>query len=1220
MDNVNADFTINSNNPIEAEFSLGESNLDCTFELFAAGTTWGSISGELSNQTDLQDALDAKQDVLTAGEGIDITDNVISNTQTSAEWGNIQGTLSNQTDLQDALNAKQDTISDLSTIRSNASKGASAYGTIQNYGDIVTYNAANFATSAQGELADTALQPGDDISELVNDAGYITGINSTDVTTALGYTPYDASNPAGYITSAALPTNYVTTNTAQTISSSKAFSQPIVMADNNGLASGTILSNKKILQRSSGDNTLTLNNIDNKLRLIGSETRPKYSTDGTNWTDLALTTDVQTYSAGTGIDITSNTVSVTSPTVIDNATGTHSIAIGDSSQSTAEGSVAVGDGSKANSTYSTAVGYNAQATNTNSVAIGKQAKATAARTVAIGSGAEANANDAYVIKGINNTANTFQVGSYTMLDTSTGLIPDARISSNIATTNYVDNAISTNTADFDGSWATYADIPLTEAGFTSEGFPAPSNNNYLVVLADERQDGGTWRYKYIDYGLGYDKIYWAAEYRINETPLTQAQLDALNSGITSGDVALIGTAIQPGDNVSDLVNDSAYIANTATGSNAITISGTATAKTQGINIGGGSQVTGNYGVALGCYAYGNGSQALGLGNYARATANYAIQIGKGTNSTASTLQIGFDGTTYQLLDGTTGLIPDARISSNIARTSDIPSVSGFLQNTATGTDSLTILGIDNATYEQAINIGDNSTINGDYSVAIGGYESTYGETQAGTQGVALGVSANTEAKGVAIGYGAYANTNGISIGTETLIEEHADNSIAIGYQAQVDGATYYGDTGNNITNAIQLGSGVNETSDTLQVGNYTLLDTSTGLIPDARISTNIARSADITSLSGYLQNTATGSSALTILGTANAKSNSINIGSSSTVTGNQAVVIGNGAGASGVKSSALGYYAKANAAYAIQLGQGTNSTANTLSIGFPNYDGNNNSANYRLLDGTTGLIPDARISTNIARSTDIPTDNSSLTNGAGYITGITSTDVTTSLGYTPVNKAGDTMTGDLALKFSGLDLTTTVSTNSYYGIEIQDTNGNRVGRVEGFQKTDGSYGISVGPKVYGASTYPKLDVWVDSSDVSHSSFPKTTCCDGQWVAASHQIASSVGLNGSTNLSYDLTSFIPKDGYAYEILLSVRVNGSSTNNQYSPVYVGTSLTADNYLMLSGCRQMSATTNTFGGASVIPLGTNRILTVSRSTGYYGTIDSLDVKAYRRVGTNS
>ena len=41
-------------------------------------------------------------------------------------WGNIQGTLSAQTDLKNALDAKQDVISDLATIRSGAEAGATA--------------------------------------------------------------------------------------------------------------------------------------------------------------------------------------------------------------------------------------------------------------------------------------------------------------------------------------------------------------------------------------------------------------------------------------------------------------------------------------------------------------------------------------------------------------------------------------------------------------------------------------------------------------------------------------------------------------------------------------------------------------------------------------------------------------------------------------------------------------------------------------------------------------------------------------------------------------------------------------------------------------------------------------------------------------------------------------------------------------------------------------
>lgn len=125
-----------------ANFSLEETNIDALFEIKAAGTTWGSIIGDLANQTDLQAA----------------------------------------------LNAKQDIIADLKAIRTGAQNGDFSYSTILTYGDIVTYNAAAFATAAQGALAETALQ----------------SLTSSDVTTALGYTPYNSSNPNGYITANAL--------------------------------------------------------------------------------------------------------------------------------------------------------------------------------------------------------------------------------------------------------------------------------------------------------------------------------------------------------------------------------------------------------------------------------------------------------------------------------------------------------------------------------------------------------------------------------------------------------------------------------------------------------------------------------------------------------------------------------------------------------------------------------------------------------------------------------------------------------------------------------------------------------------------------------------------------------------------------------------------------------------------------------------------------------
>lgn len=80
------------------------------------GADWGDIEGTLSEQTDLQSALDAKQDDLVSGTNIKTVNGSTilgsGNLQitTTDQWGDITGTLSNQTDLQNALNDKQDTL------------------------------------------------------------------------------------------------------------------------------------------------------------------------------------------------------------------------------------------------------------------------------------------------------------------------------------------------------------------------------------------------------------------------------------------------------------------------------------------------------------------------------------------------------------------------------------------------------------------------------------------------------------------------------------------------------------------------------------------------------------------------------------------------------------------------------------------------------------------------------------------------------------------------------------------------------------------------------------------------------------------------------------------------------------------------------------------------------------------------------------------------------
>ena len=169
MDNVSADFTINENQPIQAEYTLGEpEHFDCSFELFATGTAWGLITGNLEEQTDLLAALNTKANADSVNHDLNTLEGEIS-------------------DLSYAVNNNYSTLvnrleNDELAISNNSGEIDSISNTIQSYGDIVSYNASNFATSAQGALANTALQPRDNISKLTNDVGYIKNVSWNEVT------------------------------------------------------------------------------------------------------------------------------------------------------------------------------------------------------------------------------------------------------------------------------------------------------------------------------------------------------------------------------------------------------------------------------------------------------------------------------------------------------------------------------------------------------------------------------------------------------------------------------------------------------------------------------------------------------------------------------------------------------------------------------------------------------------------------------------------------------------------------------------------------------------------------------------------------------------------------------------------------------------------------------------------------------------------------------
>lgn len=83
----------------------------------------------------------------SANEQWFITDDDYFATKEDLDTKQPVGDYATNTALTQGLATKQDVINDLSTIRSNASAGKSASDTIAGYGDIVTHNANEFATT-----------------------------------------------------------------------------------------------------------------------------------------------------------------------------------------------------------------------------------------------------------------------------------------------------------------------------------------------------------------------------------------------------------------------------------------------------------------------------------------------------------------------------------------------------------------------------------------------------------------------------------------------------------------------------------------------------------------------------------------------------------------------------------------------------------------------------------------------------------------------------------------------------------------------------------------------------------------------------------------------------------------------------------------------------------------------------------------------------------------
>lgn len=329
--------------------------------------------------------------------------------------------------------------------------------------------------------------------------------------------------------------------------------------------------------------------------------------------DGKLYADVQggtSYTAGTGINISNDTISVTNNVLMNTATNTGSLVIGGTEYQSPPYVTAIGIGSDAGYTSGTAIGNNVKIYGYGGIAIGASItdygddniaiggncgteNDTVEGAIQLGSGTNTISNSLCV--GGNYNLSTFEYDNWELLDRTTGKIPNDRINTMVGAT--------------------------TLTGGSAGLVPAPTTSDVGKFLKSD----GTWD----TVGGGGGTAYTAG-----------TGIDITNDTISVDNTVAMKTDIPT---------------NYVTTDTAQNITGVKTLQSPILN---NSTIRSQ---AQGYYTY-----------FDRKMENVetALNIKTVTTSDATRTDLKIDNVT--IYDASTQLIPDARISSNIARVSDIP--------------------------------------------------------------------------------------------------------------------------------------------------------------------------------------------------------------------------------------------------------------------------------------------------------------------------------------------------------------------------------------------------------------------------------------------------------------------------------------------------------------------------------------------------------------------
>lgn len=356
---------------------------------------------------------------------------------------------------------------------------------------------------------------------------------------------------------------------------------------------------------------------------------------------------------------------------------------------------------------------------------------------------------------------------------------------------------------------------------------------------------------------------------------------------------------------------------------------------------------------------------------------------------------------------------------------------------------------------------------------------------------------------------------------------------------------------------------------------------------------------------GYLANKSTGTESLAIGNITNSQNQNTVIGIDATstqawntvigrhsqCTGSSCILLGDGLTVSGTTNVCIGDSAVTSGNNTIQLGSGTNNTSNTFNVGFGSV------GNYTLLDGTTGLIPDARINkqTSISSSStdaQIPSAKCVYDNVKNTVTQ-TTTSTSTLYAWYNSSATPDTI------------YTTTTTINS--SPACFDSNNNFL--------WDG-YILLSGKIVANSNEYTRTS----ASDLA---FTRQTLKDysgnainiaqgdGQWVNSTTTLSTATAINTYT---LSLADYLPDDDYDY--LVHIQVKGYlSSSGKSAQQYISSDIyTIDETV----CEPSGSYTRTWIPNIYIPVGSSRSLTYQIAGNALNTAH-VTAFGYRRIGTN-